>query len=115
MVGYWDAAYEVLELKDRCAVEDFLDGGLLVTGDVTHDAELFVAAWVFNDDVKEESVELSFGKRVGALLFDWVLGGEHEERLVEFVVDTAGGYSLFLHRLKKRCLGFRRCPVNFVS
>ena len=114
MVGYRDAAHEVLKLKDAFSVEDFFDGWLLVTGDIAHDVEFLLMGWVFHQHVEEEAVELSFGQWVSSFLLDRVLGGEHEEWFVEFVVDTTGGDALFLHRLEQSCLGLGRSTVDFV-
>ena len=40
---------------------------------------------IFYFNEEHETVELSFRKRIGTLLLDWVLGGEDEERLIEGV------------------------------
>ena len=70
---------------------------------------------VVDPDVEHEPVELRLGERVGAFLFDRVLGGEHEERLVQRVGRVAGRDPLLLHGLEQGGLGLRRRPVDFVG
>ena len=57
---------------------------------------------------------LRLGKRIGALLLDRVLRGEHEERLGQVIGRAASGHVVFLHRLEQGGLGLGRRPVDFV-
>jgi hypothetical protein len=66
-------------------------------------------------DVEHEAVELGLGQRVGALLLDRVLRGEHEERLRQLVRRAAGGDLALLHRLEQRGLRLGRGPVDLVG
>ena len=63
----------------------------------------------------EEAVALGLGQRVGALVLDRVLGGEHEERVGQRVRDAVDGDLALLHRLQQRGLGLRRRAVDLVG
>ncbi len=65
--------------------------------------------------LEHEPVHLRFGQGVRALLFDRVLRGEHQERLVERVRRAPDGHLLFLHRLEQRCLYLGRRAVDLVG
>ena len=54
--------------------------GLEVGRRALDDGHLFVGAGVADRNIEHEPVELGFGQRVRSLLFDRVLGGDHEER-----------------------------------
>ena len=41
--------------------------------------------WIGDQDVHQKAVELRFGQRVGAFLFDRVLGREHHEKVRHFI------------------------------
>ena len=105
----------MLELHDGCSVEHFLDFRFLVAGDTTHDVNFLGAIRVFHDHIEEKTVKLCFGQGVGAFLLNRVLRRQHEERFVEFVVHTTGGYSLLLHCLKEGRLGLWWGPVNLIG
>ena len=62
----------------------------------------------------EEAVALGLGQRVGALVLDRVLGGEHEERVGQRVRLAVDGHLALLHRLQQRRLGLRRRAVDLV-
>jgi len=65
--------------------------------------------------LEEEAVLLGFGQRIGPLVLDRVLGGEHHEgvrkrHLLPFESDAA-----LLHRLQQRRLDLGRRPVDLVG
>ena len=66
-------------------------------------------------DVEHEAVELRFRQRIGALLLDRVLRGQHEERLGQRMPRAADGHLLLLHRLEQRGLRLRRRAVDLVG
>ena len=76
--------------------------------------ELLLLVGVVHLDHEHEAVELRLGERVGSLLFDRVLGREHEERLGERVILAPHRDLALLHRLQHRGLRLRRRPVDLV-
>ena len=64
---------------------------------------------------EQEAIELRFGQRIGPLVLDRVLRGDHEERRGERVRDAVGGHLPFLHRLEQRGLGLRWGAVDLVT
>ena len=66
-------------------------------------------------DLEEEAVELGFRERVGALLLDGVLGGEHVEGARQGVVGAADGDPAFLHGLQQGGLGAWAGAVDLVG
>jgi hypothetical protein len=65
--------------------------------------------------VQEEPVELRFGQRIGAFLFDGVLGRHDQEQVIERIALVAHGYLPFFHGFEQRRLDLRRCPVDLVG
>ena len=76
---------------------------------------LLVAGGIADPHFQHEAVELRLGQRVGPFVFDRVLGGEHEERLLERVGRAADGDLVLLHRLEERGLHLRGRPVDLVG
>ena len=66
------------------------------------DLELGLAARVADRDAHEEPVELALGQRVGALVLDRVLGGDHHERRLERVGGAVDRDLALLHGLEER-------------
>ena len=73
--------------------------GVRDAGQVEH-RELGGAIGVADDQLHQEAVELGFRKRVGALVLDRVLGGQHPERLGQDDRFVADGDLSLLHRLQ---------------
>ena len=76
---------------------------------------LVVVGRVADRRAQQEAVELGLGQRVGALVLDRVLGGDHEERPGERVGHAVGGDLALLHGLEQRGLGLGRRPVDLVG
>ena len=55
------------------------------------------------------------GKRIGSLLLDRVLSGQHEERVGQLVPFAAHGHLPLLHRLEQSGLGLGRRAVDLVG
>ena len=70
---------------------------------------------VADPELEHEAVELGLGQRIGALLLDRVLGGQHEERLGQRVGLPADGDLVLLHGLQQRGLGLGRGAVDLVG
>ena len=64
-------------------LEQPLDRDLLAAAHAQQDFLLLVPRGIADPHLEHEAVELRLGQRIGALLLDRVLGGEHEERLLE--------------------------------
>jgi hypothetical protein len=66
-------------------------------------------------DLEQEAVELRLGQRVRALHLDRVLGGGHEEGLLELEALAEGRDLALLHGLEQRRLRARRGAVDLVG
>ena len=62
-----------------------------------------------------EPVELRLRQRVGALILDRVVGGDHHERFRQQPGFTIDADLRLGHRLEQRGLRLRRCPVDLVG
>ena len=91
--------------------------GLLTRGArrAPDDLQFLVPVRVVDPDVEHEAVELRLGQRVGALLLDGILGGEHEEGRGQVVGLAADGHLPLLHGLQQRGLGLGRRAVDLVG
>ena len=115
VVGNGDAADELLKGDDFLAVDELGKRLLRGSRSFAGDAFFLLGRWIIDLDEKHEAVELRFGKRVGAFLFDRVLRRENEKRRLERVGLAEHGDLVFLHRLKHGGLGFRGSAVDFVG
>ena len=79
VVGHRHAANGLLEVKNLLCVEHLSHVVGRVGCCLLDNLHLVVERGVVEPDVEHEAVELSLGQRVGSLLLDGVLGGEHEE------------------------------------
>src|SRR5438094_58193 len=70
-----------LEIQDVFRAHDGARFGEFAGRAHLHDGEFLFLARVANVDQKQEPVELRFGQRVGAFLFERVLRREDEERV----------------------------------
>src|SRR3954453_18101845 len=64
---------------------------------------------------KHEAIELRFGKRIRAFLFDWVLRGEHQKGCVEHEWFADRGDAPLLHRFEHSGLCLWRSAVDLVG
>ncbi len=79
------------------------------------DLQFLVRLGVADADVEHEAVELRLGQRIGALLLDGVLRGQHEERPRQIVGSAADRHLQFLHRLQQGGLRLGRRAVDLVG
>ena len=70
------------------------------------DFQLFVLVRIIDEHHEQEAVELRFGQRIGALLLDRVLRGQHEERIGQQVPLAADGDLLLLHGFQQAACVF---------
>jgi hypothetical protein len=75
---------------------------------------LLGAVRIADDHLHHEAVDLRFGQRIGALLFQRVLRGEHQERARQRIGFIADGDLAFLHGFEQRALHLGRRAVDFV-
>ena len=64
--------------------------------------------------MQQESIELRFGQRVGALLLDRVLRRHHHEQVFERIALVTHGYLALFHRLEQCRLHLGRRTVDLV-
>ena len=76
---------------------------------------LFVAAWVADLQLEHEAVNLRFRQRVGAFVFDGILRGQHEERLLQLERSLANRDLLFLHRFQQGALHLGRGAIDLIG
>jgi hypothetical protein len=76
---------------------------------------LLAEAWVVDDDLEQEAVDLRLGQRVGALGLDRVLGRHDEERCGTGERLAADRDLVLLHDLEQRRLHLRRRAVDLVG
>ena len=85
-------------------------------GDVlTDDFALFLLGGIADDDLHEETVDLSLGEGIGAFLLDGVLCGHNEEGTVEGERVVADGDLALLHGLEQCGLHLCRGAVDFIG
>ena len=82
---------------------------------LTDNQFLFFTRRVADYHLQEETVNLGFRERVGAFLFDGVLGGHYKERFVEREGVVADCDLAFLHSLEECGLHFGRGAVDFIG
>ena len=80
-----------------------------------HNPVLLLKCWICDNHLQHESVKLSFGQWVGALLLDGVLGSQYKKWLIKLITIISNRHLLFLHRLKQCTLHLRGRSVNFIS
>ena len=100
MLGNGDAADELLEGDDFFSIQEVVEHLAGAAGGSTGDFLFLAGGWIADFDEEHETVELSFRKWIGALLFDRVLRCEYEKRRLKRVSIAEHGDFVFLHRLK---------------
>jgi hypothetical protein len=88
---------------------------VLPTGHAPENLLLVVTVGIADEHLEHEPVELRLGQRVGALLLDRVLGGEHQKRLVQHVSLAADRHLLLLHRLQQGGLHLGGRAIDLVG
>ena len=114
-LGDGDLAHNVVKTKHVFAGEVSLDGRGQFGGRARDHGDLFILRQVIHHDIEHEPIELSLGQRISALHFDWILRGEHEERLFQRIADARDSDLMLLHRFEQRGLSLGRRAVNFVG
>ena len=79
------------------------------------DRDLLVLGRIAELETEEESVELRLGERERALVFDRVLGGDHQERVGHRVGRPVDRRLMFLHAFEQSGLRLRRGPVDLIG
>ena len=115
VIRHGNASDEVLKRQHLGSIHDVLELRHTLAGGAFGNGDFFIAARVIDADHEHEAVELGFGQRVGAFLFDGVLGGEHEERRIQGVGAAGDGDFVLLHRLEHGGLRFGGGAVDFIG
>ncbi len=107
----------LLELEQRLPVADDpqVDCIRPALGALEQEPALVVLGRVPDGDAHQESVELSLGQGIRALVLDRVLGREHDERPLQGMGMPVGRHLLLLHGLEERCLRLRRGAIDLVG
>ncbi len=108
LVDHRTSLLDVLRGKDRQHLF------LLARNILADNLLLLLFLWVADDDFEHETVGLRLGQRVGSLLLDRVLRGEHQERIAEFECLLADGYLALLHGLEQSGLHLGRRTVDLI-
>ncbi len=87
----------------------------LAGGDPPRNVPFLGRAGITDLDIKEETVQLGLGQRIGAFLLQRILRGQDEERVGQAVDLPAGTDLPLLHRLEHGGLGLGRRAVDFVG
>ncbi len=77
--------------------------------------DLLVLLRIVNLDEEHEAVQLRLGQRVGSLLLDRVLRGQHQKRRRQRQRLSENRDLAFLHRFEHRRLSLRRRTIDFVG
>ena len=79
-----------------------------------NDLRFLLAGRVTDLELKQETIELGLGQRVGSLLLDRILSGQHKKRFLELIGPPGDGDRSLLHRLQQRGLCLGRRAIDFV-
>ena len=102
--------------RENVAFERFgVDGVGTAFGEHGEHALLLVSAGITHNRLHRESVHLRFRQIERTFFLDWILGGDHHERLRQRDAFPTDGRGAFGHRLEHRGLCFRVGTVDFVK
>ena len=104
------------ELGADHAINYLADGrdGVLAL-QVEEDLGLVIRRGVAHREFEQETVQLRFGQGKGTLIFDGVLGSQHEEGAVQAAGDAVDRYLTLAHVLQQGALGAGCGPVDLVG
>ena len=80
-----------------------------------YDYLLLFLGGIADDDLQQESVNLSLGERIGSFLFDGVLGSHYEEGFVKGKGLFTDGDLALLHGFEQRALDLGRGTVDLIG
>ena len=115
VIGHGHAAHDPLELENPGPIECRRYFRLELSRGAADDLEFLLLLGIIDEGVEHEAVELGLGQRVGSLLLDRILRGQHEERFGQPAALASGRHLVLLHRLEQRGLGARRGAVDLVG
>ena len=105
----------LLQVQNRFRRKDLTNFLSFTAVSRIQDHFFFGQIWIIDLDVEHETVQLRFGQRIGPLLFDRVLCGNHKKGLGKLISCLADRDFSLLHRLQQCGLCFWRGPVDFIG
>ena len=114
MVRDRNTAHNLLEIQNLLSGENGIEIDVEHRGRELEDLLFLLLGGIVDVDHEHEPVELRLRKRIGPLLLDGILRPQDKERLLQFVLLSAGGDLQLLHRLQKGGLRLRGRPVDLV-
>ncbi len=70
---------------------------------------------IAHSQAHQEAIQLGFGQRIGSVVLDGVLRGDHHERLGQGTRVIVHRHLRFVHGFKQRALGFGSGAVDFIG
>lgn len=105
----------LLQVKHFLPGKDGRGVGIGIGGATAQDFALVSRVGVANAQSHKETIQLRLRQRVGTVVFERVLRGQHHERPAERVGAAVNGDLPLVHRFQQGGLGFRGGAVDFIS
>src|SRR5690554_800150 len=80
-----------------------------------NDENFFLQSRITDFNFEKKTIQLGFGKSVGAFLFYWILRSKNQKRRLHIVLISIDCNLSFGHYFKQCCLGFGRRTVDFIN
>ena len=71
-------------------------------------------SWHLDEEFEEEAIQLRFRQRIGAVVLDRILRGEHEEGQGQWMRLAGDGHGFLLHRFEQRGLRLWGRAIDFI-
>ena len=81
----------------------------------TQNLALGAAVGIAHPHPHQETVELGLGQRIGAVMFDRILRGNHQKRLRQRVGMRIHRHLAFVHGFEQGRLGLRRSAIDLIG
>src|SRR4051812_19436746 len=107
-------AHELLPFHNLFSIHDPLGLNDYSLGRAFDDRIQFVATRIPDDELKEKSIELSFGQRIRPFLFDRVLRRHDKEWRIQLVYVASNADRSLLHCLEQGGLRLRRRAIDLI-
>ena len=87
----------------------------MVHSGLPHYLHLLIKRGIVQSHIEHEAVELCFRQRIGAFLFDGILGRKNEKGIGQCIGTAADRHLLLLHRFQQRSLRLGGRAVDFIG